>query len=46
MDGTYVVRCLLILVALLVLGSLVLVWQALLLVQGLPSLTENLSDLA
>jgi hypothetical protein len=44
--GTYVVAGLLILVTLLVLGSLGLVGTALLLVQGLPPLTENLTDLA
>ena len=46
MAGTYIVAGLLILVALLVLGSLCLVGATLLLIQGLPPLTENLSDLA
>lgn len=44
--GTYVVGGLLILVALLVDGSLGLVGDSLLLVQGLPPLSENLADLA
>lgn len=45
-ETTYIVAGLLVLVTLLVLGSLGLVWAALLLVQGLPSLTEDLADLA
>lgn len=43
---TYQVDCLLILVALLVGGGLGLIWATLLVVQGLPSLTKDLSDLA
>jgi hypothetical protein len=44
--GTYIVAGLLVLVALLVLRGLGLVGAALLLVQGLPSLAEDLADLA
>lgn len=44
--STYVVGRLLILIALLVLSSLGLIWSTLLVVQGLPSLTEDLADLA
>ena len=44
--STYVIASLLIFISLLVLGSLGLIWSALLLVQCLPSLTEDLADLA
>lgn len=44
--GTYIVRSLLVLVALLVLLCLGLVGGALLVVEGLPSLAEDLADLA
>ena len=44
--GTYIVRSLFVLVALLVLLCLGLVRGALLVVEGLPSLAENLADLA
>jgi hypothetical protein len=46
MVGMYLVDGLLLLVSLLVRGSLGIVWLALLLVQGLPLLSEQLSDLA
>lgn len=44
-TGTYLVGLLLVLVSLLVRSGLCLVWCALLVVQGLPSLTEDLADL-
>ena len=44
--GTYIVGRLLVFVALLVLLCLGLVWGALLVVEGLPSLTEDFADLA
>ena len=44
--STYVVASFLILISLLVLSSLGLIWSTLLLVQCLPSLTEDLADLA
>jgi hypothetical protein len=43
--STYVVASLLIFISLLVLSSLGLIWSALLLIQCLPSLTEDLADL-
>lgn len=43
--GTYIVRRLLVLITLLVLLCLGLVWTTLLIVESLPSLTENLADL-
>jgi hypothetical protein len=46
MVGMYLVDGLLLLVSLLVRGSLGVVWLALLLVQGLPLLSEQLSDFA
>jgi hypothetical protein len=44
--GIYLVGGLLLLITLLVGGSLGVVWSALLLVQGLPPLSEKLADLA
>jgi hypothetical protein len=44
--GTYVICGLFILIALLILSSLGFIWGSLLLVQGLPSLAENLANLA
>ena len=46
MEKSYVVLSLFVLIALLVIGSLLLVWLSLLLSQGLPSITEDLADLA
>lgn len=43
--GTYLVGLLLVLISLLVRSGLGLVWGALLVVQGLPSLTEDFADL-
>jgi hypothetical protein len=45
-GATYVVRSLLILVTLLVVGGLGLIGSTLLLVESLPSLTEDLTDLS
>jgi len=44
--STYVVACFLILVSLLVLSGLGFIWSTLLVVQSLPSLSKNLSDLS
>lgn len=46
MGHAYLVSLLLVLVSLLVCSSFRLVWGSLLVVEGLPSLTEDLADLA
>lgn len=45
-DYAYSVGCLLFLVTLLVGFSLVVIWNALLLAQGLPSVAKDFADLA